>query len=95
MEESEDILDMGDPYDAHAYFMLSFICSRCETALDADEAMSGRDDMSCRRLADKAKASGWFVPPPEGPERRMSLETCYCPSCATKRGLRTSGAPLP
>ena len=88
MEKLRGILDMVDPYDAYAYFILCFTCADCQADLPPDEGFEGCDDICCRHIADKAKALGWFVPPPEGPEGRMALDTCYCPACATKRGLR-------
>lgn len=88
MEKLRGILDMSDPYDAYAYFILSFRCADCQADLEPDEGFEGCDDICCRHIADKAKALGWFVPPPEGPEGCMDLKTCYCPVCATKRVLR-------
>src|SRR5262245_52237142 len=82
-----NILDMADPYDAHTYFMSGFTCHDCQADLSRDEGFDGCDDRCCRHVADKAKASGWYVPPPHGPESRMDIQTCYCPDCAKKRGL--------
>jgi hypothetical protein len=33
MSELRDILDMADPYDAHAYFMCGFSCDDCQAEL--------------------------------------------------------------
>lgn len=86
MEKLRGMLDMADPYDAYAYFALCFICAGCQAVLTPDEGLEGCDDLGCRHIADKAKALGWYVPPPEGPERRMTLDVGYCPACARSRG---------
>ena len=88
MSKLRDILDMADPYDAHAYFICCFTCDDCNTDLPPDEGYDGCDDICCRHIADKAKASGWYVPPPQPPDGRMDIQTCYCPACAHKRDLR-------
>jgi hypothetical protein len=88
MSELRDILDMADPYDAHAYFMCGFSCDDCQAELGPDEGFEGFDDRCCRHIADKAKAAGWYVPPPHGPEGRSDIQTCYCPECAKKREVR-------
>ena len=88
MTKLRGILDMADPYDAHAYFLCDFTCGDCEAHLWPDDGFEGCDDICCRHIADKAKASGWYVPAPHGPEGRMDIQTCYCPECAKKRGLQ-------
>ena len=88
MAKLRDILDMADPYDAYAYFICCFTCNDCQADLPPDDGFDGCDDVCCRHIADKERALGWYVPPPVGPEGRMALDTCYCPDCATKRGLR-------
>lgn len=88
MSEHRDLLKMADPYDARAYFVCEFSCDDCAAELARDEGYEGCDDEGCRHLSDKAKAQGWYVPPPEGPDRRIDRQTCYCSACASKRGLR-------
>jgi len=83
-----DLLDMGDPHDAYAYFIGVFICSDCDAVIEPDEGFEGFDDECCRHMSDKARVAGWHVPPPSGPDRRMTLDVCYCPGCAGRRGLR-------
>lgn len=87
MEDSRDILNMADPYDAYAFFVLCFTCSDCQADLPQDVGFDGCDDVCCRHISDKAKALGWYVPPPEGPEGRQAFDKCYCPACAIARGL--------
>lgn len=88
MGKPRDILDMADPYDAHAYFICSFACDDCHVDLFPDPGFEGCDDVCCCHISDKAKALGWYVPSPEPPDGRMDVQTCYCPDCGHKRGLR-------
>jgi hypothetical protein len=87
MSEPSGILDMSDPYDVHAFFVLSFWCSDCGAEVERDEGYEGCTDEDCKHISDKAKAAGWYVPPAEPPDGRMDVQTCFCPSCAQKRGL--------
>ena len=88
-------LDMRDPFDAHAFFICGFECGDCRAEIPRDDPFLGCDDASCCHISDRAKALGWYVPPPKGPERRMDVETTYCPACARRRGLRPSSAEAP
>jgi hypothetical protein len=56
MTKIRGILDMADPYDAHAYFICGFTCDDCEADLPPDDGFEGCDDRCCRHMADKAKA---------------------------------------
>ena len=87
-EEGKYVLDIADPSDAHAYFICGFTCDDCQAEVVRDPGFDGCTDRDCRHLSDKAKALGWYVPPPEPPDNRMDIETCYCPECAKRRSLR-------
>ena len=82
-----EILDMSDPYDAHAFFICSFSCDDCGDYLLPDDGFEGCDDESCRHISDKANTLRWYVPAADQ-EGRMDIETCFCPQCAAKKGLR-------
>lgn len=87
MSNEKDLLNMNDPFDVHAYFLCGFTCNDCEAEVVPDSGCDGCADKDCRHLSDKAKALGWYVPPPEPPDNCMDIETCYCPTCAHRRGL--------
>ena len=79
---------MSDPYDAHAYFCCGFVCDACGAVLEPEPGFEGCSDPDLRRVADQARAAGWWVPLPEGPEGRMDPWICRCPGCAGYREPR-------
>jgi hypothetical protein len=83
-----NLLDLSDPFDAHAYLILAFSCDDCRADLSPDEDFKDCDDVYCRHIADKAKALGWYVGPPAPPDARTNVQMCYCPDCARRRRRR-------
>jgi hypothetical protein len=73
-------LDMNDPYEAHAYFALFFVCERCGQGLQFQpEHEMGSEDY-CTELANEARRYHWFCPGMES-DGSMHVMFCLCPDC--------------
>ena len=81
--------DNNDPYEVHAYFFLGFWCSGCRAELELRTDAELPSDEWCAEAATQARSSRWYVPPASD-NGDMDIETCFCPTCASQRGLVTS-----
>jgi hypothetical protein len=81
--------DNSNPYEVHAYFLLGFWCSDCGAELQLRSDAELPSDQWCAEAAGQARSSRWYVPPASS-NGDMDIVTCYCPTCASKRGLLPS-----
>ena len=71
---------MDDPFQAHAFFALTFECAVCHRELSFESHTSEFTHKWFRDLASHAKRAGWLVPPAD--ERGyMDVMTAWCPVC--------------
>lgn len=90
--QTSGVLDSSNPFDLHALFNQEFRCSACRRVLASNLTPVQASAEYLRDIAGKAKATGWYVPPPTGPDATMDLWTCYCPTCALQKGLAAAKA---
>lgn len=79
-------LDVDNPWEAHAYFVLGFSCDDCHKHFEFESPHEACSDEWCVTIARAAFDAGWFVPHPL-PDGRMDFETAWCPLCGQQRRL--------
>ena len=72
--------NLDDPFEAHAYWALAFICDGCPAALDFPEGPRQFSRAWFENMASDAHKAGWTVEDPGGFKHYFD---CYCPQCAT------------
>lgn len=73
-------LDMDDPFQAHAFFALTFECGVCQRELASEAPGAEFTAEWFRDLASHAKQAGWVVPTADE-KGSMDVMTAWCPSC--------------
>jgi hypothetical protein len=74
-------LDMDDPFQAHAFFALTFECAVCRRELAFESHGAEFTAEWFRELASHAKQAGWAVPPPDE-TGSMNVMTAWCLACS-------------
>ena len=80
------LLNMNDPLEAHAVFVLQFHCEECAREIATDFKEKEHSNAWLRRLASRAKEESWYVEPPDA-EGRMHAMTAWCHECALRLGF--------
>ena len=75
------LLDMNDPFDAHAMFALLFECDRCGRRLEHESKHQIGSGKYCQELASVARRQEWFCPEADA-DGNMHVMFCLCPNCA-------------
>ena len=73
-------LNMNDPFEAHAYFALLFLCDRCGRELEHKSNHKIGSDAYCREFASAARVQNWYCPPPDR-QGLMHVMFCLCNEC--------------
>ena len=79
-------LDVHNPWEAHAYFTLCFVCDECERPLDFPSELEAVSDAWCVAIARAAFEAGWFVPHPD-PDGSMDVMSAWCPDCGKRQAM--------
>ncbi|HRE84160.1 MAG TPA: hypothetical protein PLN52_24155 [Opitutaceae bacterium] len=75
--------DLGEKYQAHAYWALAFICD-CGEALELPANHRQFSKSYFEQMAKEAKAGGWTLPDLKD-EDSVPEMVCYCPKCSLKQ----------
>jgi hypothetical protein len=83
--------NFDDPYHAHAFTALGFVCDACGAGLSEPSAGEVGSDDWCVEYGAQARSARWYVPPTEN-GYVVDSWTSYCPQCAKKQGLDPDAA---
>lgn len=90
MSEEVEAPDISEPFQAHAYWALAFICDGCSADMELPSEPRQFSRGWFEKMAVQAKQAGWTVEDPEG---FGWFFECYCPDCSAK-GIRKKKEPI-